>query len=54
MKAKNNFSSFVEETSKKGTQGQLFSGMVLFIALFAIWSLSCVGGACFDLVKRYI
>ena len=54
MKAKNSFSSFVEETSKKGAPGQLFSGMVLFIALFAIWSVSCFGGACIDLAKRYI
>ncbi len=54
MKAKTSFSCFVEETSKKGTLGQIFSGIVLFIALFAVWSFSCFGGACVDLAKRYI
>lgn len=54
MKAKKGFSSFIEETSSKGTPGQIFSGIVLFVALFAVWSFSCVGGACIDLAKRYI
>lgn len=48
MKAKRNFSRLVEDSAAKGTMG-LCAAIMVFVGVFVVWSISCVGGAVVNL-----
>lgn len=48
MKAKQNYSSLMDEVAAKGVIG-VYGAIVVFIAAFAVWSFLCMGGAIINL-----
>jgi hypothetical protein len=53
MKAKNTFSHYLEKSTANSAI-VVFGAAVVFLGGFIVWSASCVGGACVDVIRQMV